>query len=206
MNGSIKVSSRALLLLLLASSLIQSAHSQDKTGSIAIGVQLSTPPPLVYNDSYIFGGVYISDPYSPIPARGSLEMPPDILISYWANDGLAFEPSIGIMAFTNETEWRLGLTIVQHFGVEKLRPFVSLSGKAYLSSTGSDLAYANTATKITNYFFGLGVGGEYFVGDRFSVSGQCQLNYLIPDKNALVYLASNTFSTGVGVAARFYLK
>jgi len=100
----------------------------------------------------------------------------------------------------------LGLTIVNHFGHEKLKPFVLFRAKAYLSSSGSSLVYSNRATSMNNYVFGLGAGGEYFVGEKFSVSGECQLNYLIPDKNGAVYQPNNTISTGVGVSCRFYLN
>jgi hypothetical protein len=202
----IKLILRVFILLTFWLAASQEAICQDRTGLIGIGIQLSTPPPFVYNLNYIYGAQSLSEPYVAAPAQGSMEMTPDILVSAWLTDQLAIEPSVGLMAYTNETQWRLGLTVVNHFGREKLKPFVLLRAKAYLSSSGSDLVYSNRATTMSNYFFGLGVGGEYFVGEKISVSGECQLNYLIPDKNGAVYQPDNTTSTGVSVSCRFYLN
>jgi len=196
----------ALVLFALCFNVSQQALCQERAGTIGIGVQLSTPPPFVYNLNYIFGAADFYGPYVAAPAQGSMEMPPDVIISTWITDRIAIEPSIGLMAYTNETQWRLGLTILNHFGDEKLQPFVLAQTKVYLTSSGSNLVYNNSATRMTNYVFGLGVGGEYFVGKKFSVSGECQLNYLIPDKSGAVYQTDNTLSTGVGVSCRFYLN
>ena len=197
---------RSLVLLTLCLNISHQSISQERAGSIGIGVQLSTPPPFVYNLNYIFGSMNVGGSYVATPAFSSMEMPPDILISTCITDRIAIEPSIGLMAYTNETQWRLGLKIVNHFGDEQLQPFVLAQAKVYLASSGSGLVYSNSATSMTNFVFGLGAGGEYFVGKKFSLSGECQLIYLIPDKNGAVYQPDNTISTGVGVSCRFYLN
>lgn len=196
----------ALVLIALCLDVSQQAICQDRTGSVGIGIQLSTPPPFVYNLNNYWGAVYNAGPYMATTAQGSIEMPPDVLISAWLTNQIAIEPSIGLLAYTNQTQWRLGLAFVNHFGYDKLKPFVSLQAKAYLASSGSGLAYGNSATKMTNYVFGLGVGGEYFIVEDLSVSGEAQLNYLIPDKNGAVYQPDNTISTGVAVSCKFYLN
>ena len=184
----------------------QQVTCQEKLGSIGIGVQLSTPPPFVYKLDYIFGASLYNGPYEATPALGTVELTPDILISTWLTDKVALEPSIGLMLYKNQTQWRLGVTVVNHFGNEKFKPFVLFQAKIYLISSGSQLVNYNRSTKTTNYLFGLGVGGEYFIVDKFSVSGCCQLNYLIPDKNGLVYITDNAMATGATVCCRFYLK
>jgi len=197
-NHSIVSMMRLSVLSGLSLICIQQSVSQDTDRRIGIGVQLSTPPPFNYNLMY--------SSYSALPTQQSLEMPPDVLISCWLTDEIALEPSVGLLAFSNETQWRLGLTIINHFGTEKLRPFVLVGGKAYLSSSTRDIPYTYSNATTTSFLFALGTGGEYFVGDKFSVSGECHLSYLIPDKSGTIYLAYNTLSTGVGLACRFYLK
>jgi len=198
-----KLFSTGLLLFAFCFDASQQAICQGRVGLIGVGIQLSTPPPFVYNPNY--GAMGYFGPYVATPSLGSLEMPPDILLSTWITDQIAVEPSVGLMAYTNETQWRLGITIVNHFGNEKLEPFVLVRAKAYLINSGSHLKDNSTATNVSNYVFGLGVGGEYFIGDKFSVSGECQLNYFIPDKNGLIYITNNVISTGVGISCRFYL-
>ena len=174
-----------LVLILLCLFASQQTICQDRTGLTGIGIQVATPPPYTYNPAF--------DPAE------SMEMKPDILISTWLTDRLALEPSLGLVAFTNETNWRLGLAIVNHFGHEKLVPFVLFRARAYFTS--------NSGNSMSDYVLGLGFGGEYFIGEKFSVSGECQLNYLIPDKNrSLFFITDNVFSTGVGLSSRFYLN
>ena len=160
----------------------QQAISQDRKGLTGIGVQFSTPPQ--YN--------------SPLFIISSMAMSPDILISTWLTDRVALEPSIGILAYTDQTFWRLGLTFVNHFGQEKLTPFVLVRSKAYLTS--------NNGSTGSDYLIGVAVGGEYFIGEKFSVSGECQLNHWISDKDRSLFLKYNITTTGVGVAGRFYLN
>jgi len=187
----------ALVLSSLCLDISQQAISQDRSGTIGIGIQLSTPPPFVYGPVYTPN--YYYGPYFPTPAQGTMEIPADVLVSAWLTDQVAIEPSIGLMAYTNETQWRFGLAFVNHFGHEKLRPFVKAQAKIFLASNGGGLVYGSSPSKMTSYFYGLGVGGEYFVGEKFSVSGECQLNYLIPDKNSWI-------STGAALSCRLYLN
>jgi hypothetical protein len=125
-------------------------------------------------------------------------VPPDILVSAWVTDKIAIEPSVGILAYTNYTFWRLGFAVVNHFGQEKLSPFVLFRAKTYLSSA--------SGRKSSDYLLGLACGGEYFVSDKFSVSGEVQLNYPVPDKEQTLFVRRNTIMTGVGIGARFYLN
>ncbi len=159
------------------------SFSQDRKGFTGIGVQISTPP--VYN--LLFSG-----------GNSTMEMQPDVLVSAWVTDNIAIEPSVGILAYTNETFWRLGFAVVNHFGQEKLSPFVLFRAKTYL--------YSTSGWESNDYLFGLAVGGEYFVGEKFSVSGGVQLNYAVPDKEQTLFVRRNTIMTGVGIGLRFYLN
>lgn len=169
-------------ILLLTFGLFQETVSQDRKGLTGIGIQIASPP--LYS--------------SPIFLISSIEMQPDILISYWVTDRLAVEPSIGLMSYTNETYWRLGFSVINHFNQEKLAPYLLFRGKAYLLS--------DNGRKSSDYLLGVGCGGEYFVGDKFSISGEAQLNYSIPDKERSLFAKRNAVTTGVGIAGRFYLN
>ena len=125
-------------------------------------------------------------------------MQPDILASTWITNHIAIEPSVGILTHNNFTFWRLGFAVVKHFGQEKLSPFVLFRAKTYLVSSGG--------IKSSDYLFGLAVGGEYFVGEKFSMSGEAQLNYVVPDKKFSLFEKRNTVMTGVGITGRFYLN
>lgn len=162
--------------------LFQVAFSQDRKGLTGIGIQISSPP--VYN--------------SPFLLISSIEMQPDILIAYWVSDRLTVEPSIGLMAYTNETYWRLGFSVINHFNQERLSPYLLFRGKAYLLS--------DNGRKSSDYLLGVACGGEYFIADKFSISGEAQLNYSVPDKERSLFVRRNTVNTGVGIAGRFYLN
>ena len=172
------------VLLGLCVNVSQQAVCQERKGLTGIGIQFSTPPP------YVYGSTLFS--------VGSMEMLPDIIISTWLTDRATLEPSLGLVAYTNQTYLRLGLTFINHFGLERLSPFVLVRGKAYLTSINSNNS--------SDYLFGLGVGGEYFISEKFSVSGECQLNYLVPDKDRSFFIKDNITSTGVGISSRFYLN
>jgi len=174
----------AFVLLIAFSRATQQAFCEDRTGRTGIGIQLSTPAP--YIDSYSIG------------TPGSIEMPSDILISMWISDRVALQPSIGTSLNSHETYWRLGISYLNYFSHNKLSPFISVRAKTYL-------AYSYGTSSVA-YLFGLGVGGEYFVGEKFSVGGECQLNYLVQDKGRASLYTDNITYTGVGVFAKFYLN
>ncbi|MBI2428835.1 MAG: hypothetical protein HYV29_08580 [Ignavibacteriales bacterium] len=167
---------------LLTLGLFQETFSQDRKGLTGIGIQVSSPP--IYN--------------SPFFLISSMEMQPDILVSYWISDRIAIEPTVGILAYTNETYWRLGLAMVSHFNQERLSPFFLIRWKAFLLS--------DNGRNSEDHIIGIAVGGEYFVAEKFSISGEAQLNYSIPDKERSLFVRRNTTTTGVGIAGRFYLN
>lgn len=161
----------------------QNMVSQERKGLTGVGIQIFTPP--FYNNS-------------PAAFLGSMEMQPDILVSAWVANNITIEPSIGVISYKNFTYWRLGFAVVNHFGQERLSPYVLFRAKTYLLSNGG--------IKIHDYLFGLAGGGEYFIAEKFSVSGEAQLNYLVPDKKFSLFEKRNTIMTGVGITVRFYLN
>jgi len=157
-----------------------------------IGVVISAPPPYTYS-----AGAPLYGFFNPT----SMDMTPDILISTWITDRIALEPSVGFFSSSNITAWRFGLTYINHFGHGQFLPFALVRAKTYLTPTlGRDF---------NHYSLALGGGAEYFVGDKFSISGECQLNYFVPllvQSSDFTDTKVNITYTGVAISGRFYLN
>ena len=122
----------------------------------------------------------------------AVESSPKFMIRWWINDQFTFEPTFGIIHVdpskkSSATRYLPGFGFVFHFrSGEELRPFIGSRFDLDISSGGKtyfDLIIA------------LPFGAEYFFSDKFSVSGEYQLQLIITDSEASssISLLADTF-------------
>jgi hypothetical protein len=125
----------------------------------------------------------------------------DLLFSLWPDNYNSIAPSIGLVNVENSyTDLSLGLAYHHYFRYTKnFSPF--LGGRA-----GILLHMPESGTETSDFFAGIGGGGEYFLSSNFSFGVEAQLNFVFSDENSLRFgnPGGTNINTGTVIFASVY--
>jgi hypothetical protein len=119
----------------------------------------------------------------------------DILIPYMFSGG-AVAPIFGIVSFTDvATDLHLGLTEKIYFNSESTRPYFGLAQLVFL-------LFPDGGDAITDWAFGISMGGEHFFNNDFSIGISGQLNIAIASEESIRF--GSPGKTNLNTAASIY--
>jgi|GEM_PF-1501539 len=105
----------------------------------------------------------------------------EILVPVWASERFVVRPALGVVDTSD---------IVSHVSASLMLRYNIQLGKAvpYVGARGAVIALSANDESLVDYAFGPVVGGEYFLGDRFSLSVEGHVNItLVHDSEVRYY-------------------
>lgn len=125
----------------------------------------------------------------------------DLLFPMWTDNYNLVAPSIGLVNIEKSyTDLSLGLAYHHYFRYkENFAPFIS-------GRVGLLLYLPASGTETSDYFAGLGGGGEYFFSSNFSIGVEAQLNFVFSGENSLRFgnPGGTNINTGTVIFASVY--
>lgn len=119
--------------------------------------------------------------------QSSLEVP------YMLNDSFSLAPYVGLNAVKDQsTTLNIGIRPRYYTGTTNALP-TYFTGTLGFANT----SFANANNSVTDFILGVGYGAEYLFSDKFSISGDLNLNSRLGDSN-------NALNTVARVSASFY--
>lgn len=132
---------------------------------------------------------------------------PSLMIRYWMNDFTTFEPEFAFSHVktsddSKATEYIPGIGFLYHWSPESnLRPYVGVRVIADMMS-GGDETY-------TDFFTNLIAGCEYFISERFSITGEYRFTVISTDSDfspSWLTPSATYLNTGQMLSVHFYLS
>ncbi|MFQ5651887.1 MAG: hypothetical protein ACE5IY_18270 [bacterium] len=118
-----------------------------------------------------------------------------ILVPIWMGDKLTVAPGIAL-SYVENTGTTFTLLLVPRFYLQMKRvaPYISANvGVSFIDPTGP--------ADLTDFLFGIGFGGEYFINPKFSLGVEAMVNGRVADISGAKTMS---ISTGTGVHANVY--
>ena len=135
------------------------------------------------------------------------ESSPSLMLRYWMSDYATFEPEFAFSRVKTDddskaTEYIPGFGILYHWNPQSnLRPYVGVRVIADIMS-GNDETY-------TDFYTNLLFGCEYFISDRFSITGEYRFTVISTDSDfspSWLTPSATYLNTGQMLSVHFYLS
>ncbi len=121
----------------------------------------------------------------------------DLNIPIWVGEQTVIAPSLGLVSISDRaTDWGIGTAVRAYYNDKKVSPYAGARFGYFIFSP-------KNGDTITDFLFGLILGGEYFLDPRFSIGGELQLN--ITKSGEFSNRFGNPDGTNINTATAAYL-